>query len=194
MLAAGSSRGIGFPAAGRWWTPRTLSSFLVRRAASRSPVSALASAPDPRGIARVASRWPAWVECRPPRSSADSSTRRSPLVRFRVRVPFSTCRPRRSAREQPAPGPCRFDVVRPRAFAWRSAYRPCGFWRLASAVRSLRLLCRRRPRGSFVAAFLFGARDGPADRAVIAAWPGRSPRRRSWDFACPSQFCSDARG
>jgi hypothetical protein len=80
--------------------------------ASRSPVTALASAPDPRIVAgRLRITGPDRLPPAAPgvgQFDLGASLVRSP----RARVPFSTCQPRRSVREEPPLGPSRYGVRR----------------------------------------------------------------------------------
>ena len=82
--------------------------------ASRSPVAALASAPDPRIIAgRLRITGP--VRLPPAAPGVGQFDLGASLVRSpRARVPFSTCRPRRSVREEPPLGPSRCGVCQTR--------------------------------------------------------------------------------
>lgn len=127
----------------------------------------------------------------PPAATRGGQIGPAPLVRFRACVPFSTRRPRRTVRERPAPGPSRCGVFRRRHPSLRSV-RPCGFWRLASPVRSLRCVGDAARAGHSWPPFFSAHVTGP--RIGLLSRPGRDvwSRRRSWDF-CPSQFRSRPR-
>jgi len=167
MLVTERSRGYWlFPRSDRQWTPVTLPSFLRASVRRHRDLPWRRSLQRPtRASLRVAFASPARVDCRPPHLASDSSTR-APLVRTpRARVPFSTCRPRRSVREEPPLGPSRFGVGRPPGTRADRSVRPCGFHRLASRMSALRDF-------------------GDAAHVGLLSRPGRdacAPRQRSWD-------------
>jgi len=126
---------------------------------------------------------------------------RPPLVRFRCSCPFGVRWPRRSVSEATdlRTIPLRRWFERPRRRRPRRhrdvRTRPCGFWRLASPADCVRWSWRRRPRGSFVAAF--PSAHVPGSLVGLLSRPGRvrfKTRRRPWDsLSRPSQCCSDPR-
>jgi len=153
----------------------TCASVRVRLSPGRSPQRpgplglTLPEFPDPRRVDRARIRGTRVWACGTTivyragrfaaRRTRGGQVDRPPLVRFRCLRPFGVRRPRRSVSE--ATGlrtiPLRrwFDLprgrrpCRPRGVRTR----PCGFWRLASPCDCVGYSWRRRPRGSFVAAF-----------------------------------------
>jgi hypothetical protein len=117
--------------------------------------------------------------CRPPRSRRTGRSATSREV-SRVPRPFGVRRPRRSVPE--ATGLRTIPLRRwfesrecptPTSASRVIQTRPCGFWRLASPCACFACSWRRRPRGSFVAAFPSAHVPGP--RFGLLSRPGRFP-------------------
>lgn len=135
-------------------------------------------------------RLPGRSICRPPRSrrtgrsatsrevSRIASLRRSLAAPFRLGGDRPPDHPAPAfVRASALPTPCRHRGVRTR---------PCGFWRLASPGDCIEYSWRRRPRGSFVAAFPSAHVPGP--QPELLSRPGRAHfrvRRRPLGFAVP---------
>jgi hypothetical protein len=104
---------------------------------------------------------------RPPlvRFSRSASLRRSPAAPFRLGGDRPPDHPATALVRVPANVDAHVGIARV------VQTRPCGFWRLASPCACCESSWRRRPRGSFVAAFPSAHVPGPRFRAVIAAWP-----------------------
>jgi len=135
-------------------------------------------------------RLPGRSVCRPPRSRRTGRSATSREVWQFASLRRSPAAPFRPGGIRPPDHPASALVLctrcqRPRRHHGHRT-RPCGFWRLASPELASSAWWRRRPRGSFVAAFRSAHVPGP--RVGLLSRPGRDrfgPRRRPWGSLWP---------